>query len=61
MTKHHPTLVRSPQWWKHLREWKRVFWKKDRKAAQAEDDAEMEAWAAASSRALKQYLEEDEK
>ncbi len=20
-----------PQWWKHLREWKRVFWKRERK------------------------------
>jgi hypothetical protein len=25
-------LVRAPQWWKHLRDWKRVFWKKHRKA-----------------------------
>lgn len=25
-------LVRSPQWWRHLRDWKRVFWKKNRKA-----------------------------
>jgi len=33
MTKHRPTLVRSPQWWKHLRDWKRVFWKRDRQAA----------------------------
>lgn len=23
--------VRSPQWWKHLRDWKRVFWKRVRK------------------------------
>lgn len=28
------TLTRSPQWWKHLRDWKRVYWKKERKAAQ---------------------------
>lgn len=28
------TLSRSPQWWKHLRGWKRIFWKKERKAAQ---------------------------
>lgn len=27
-------LTPSPQWWKHLRKWKRVFWKKERKAAQ---------------------------
>lgn len=25
-------LTRPPQWWKHLRDWKRVFWKKERKA-----------------------------
>lgn len=25
-------LVRPPQWWKHLRDWKRVFWKRHRKA-----------------------------
>ena len=27
------TLTRPPQWWKHLRKWKRVFWKKERGAA----------------------------
>ncbi len=21
----------SPQWWKHLRDWKRIYWKKERK------------------------------
>lgn len=26
-------LVPSPQWWKHLKDWKRVFWKKERKAS----------------------------
>ena len=26
-------LASAPQWWKHLREWKRVFWKRERKAA----------------------------
>lgn len=26
------TMTRSPQWWKHLRDWKRKFWKKERKA-----------------------------
>ena len=25
-------LTRSPQWWKHLRDWKRVFWKSERQA-----------------------------
>jgi len=24
--------VRPPQWWKHLRDWKRVFWRRQRKA-----------------------------
>ncbi len=32
MTKHRGAAVPAPQWWKHLRDWKRVFWKKDRKA-----------------------------
>jgi hypothetical protein len=26
-------LTQPPQWWKHLRDWKRIFWKKERKAA----------------------------
>jgi len=26
------TMTRSPQWWKHLKEWKRVFWKAERQA-----------------------------
>lgn len=25
-------LTPPPQWWKHLRDWKRTFWKKERKA-----------------------------
>ena len=25
-------LTPSPQWWKHLRDWKRLFWKSERKA-----------------------------
>lgn len=25
-------LTRPPQWWKHLRDWKRVFWKSERRA-----------------------------
>lgn len=28
------TLTPAPQWWRHLRDWKRVFWKKERKRAQ---------------------------
>jgi hypothetical protein len=27
-------LTKSPQWWKHLKDWKRIFWKKERKAHQ---------------------------
>jgi len=26
-------LTPPPQWWRHLRDWKRVFWKRERKAA----------------------------
>lgn len=29
-------LTTPPQWWRHLRDWKRVFWKRERKAAQSE-------------------------
>jgi hypothetical protein len=29
-------LTAPPQWWKHLRDWKRVFWKSERKAQQKE-------------------------
>jgi hypothetical protein len=25
-------LTRAPQWWKHLRDWKKIFWKKERQA-----------------------------
>jgi len=25
-------LTQAPQWWKHLREWKRIFWKAERQA-----------------------------
>ena len=25
-------LTKSPQWWKHLKDWKRVFWKAERQA-----------------------------
>lgn len=41
VTKHRGTLTRSPQWWKHLRDWKRVFWKRDRQALTREDFNEM--------------------
>jgi hypothetical protein len=29
-------LTPSPQWWKHLRDWKRVFWKKHRREERRE-------------------------
>ena len=32
--------TRPPQWWKHLRDWKRVFWKKERKAQKRNIDNE---------------------
>ena len=32
MTKHRGTGTRKPQWWVHLRDWKRVFWKRERQA-----------------------------
>lgn len=25
-------LTPAPQWWKHLKNWKRVFWKSERQA-----------------------------
>jgi hypothetical protein len=25
-------LTSAPQWWKHLRDWKRIFWKSERNA-----------------------------
>jgi hypothetical protein len=28
-------VTKSPQWWKHLREWKKVFWKAERQAQKA--------------------------
>ncbi len=30
------TMTRPPQWWKHLRDWKRVFWKSERQAHKKE-------------------------
>lgn len=26
-------LTRAPQWWRHLRDWKRIFWKRERGTA----------------------------
>jgi len=33
-TKKKGVLTPSPQWWRHLRDWKRAFWKRERQAAQ---------------------------
>ena len=30
--KNQGVVSRSPQWWRHLREWKKVFWKSERQA-----------------------------
>lgn len=30
--KHQGQLTPAPQWWKHLKDWKRVFWKSERQA-----------------------------
>lgn len=35
-TKKKGILSRAPQWWKHLKDFKRVFWHKERKAAKKE-------------------------
>lgn len=32
--KHKGQLTAAPQWWKHLKEYKRIFWKAERKAQQ---------------------------
>jgi hypothetical protein len=29
-------LTRAPQWWKHLKDWTRVFWKSERFAQKKE-------------------------
>jgi hypothetical protein len=29
-------LTKSPQWWRHLRDWKRIFWKSERSAQKRE-------------------------
>ena len=31
-------LVKPRQWWKHLRDWKREFWKRNRKASRKDID-----------------------
>ena len=34
-------LTKSPQWWKHLKDWKRVFWKTERSAQKKEIKKEL--------------------
>jgi hypothetical protein len=34
--KHKGQLTPAPQWWKHLKDWKRVFWKTERQAHKKE-------------------------
>jgi hypothetical protein len=29
-------MTPSPQWWKHLKDWKRVWWKQERQAYKKE-------------------------
>ena len=31
-------LTRAGQWWKHLKEWKRIFWKAERQAQKKDID-----------------------
>ena len=34
-------LKPPPQWWRHLRDWKRVFWKSERRAQQRDIKEQM--------------------
>jgi hypothetical protein len=36
------TLTRPPQWWKHLKEYKRVFWKAERRAHKEQTRKDMQ-------------------
>jgi len=40
-------LTPPPQWWKHLKEFKRVFWKAERKAQH--ETIKREAWITTST------------
>ncbi len=35
-------LTAAPQWWKHLRDWKRVFWHAERQAGKDEINEQIE-------------------
>lgn len=38
-------LTPSPQWWKHLRDWKRIFWKSERNAQKKDIKDRIKEWA----------------
>ena len=45
------TLTAPPEWWKHLRKTKRVFWKRERKAAKRGSERQaLEGWPRPVSR-----------
>jgi hypothetical protein len=35
------TITPSPQWWHHLKKWKRVFWHSERRAQKKEIEKEL--------------------
>jgi hypothetical protein len=39
-------LVGAPQWWKHLRDWKRLFWERQRTAERVDAERQTEAMRA---------------
>jgi len=49
-TKKRGILTAPPQWWKHLRRCKRVFWKRERRNARAEAQAGTTDFTAAELR-----------
>jgi hypothetical protein len=36
-------LAKAPQWWRHLRRFKRTFWRRNRQAERREIEAERDA------------------
>jgi hypothetical protein len=40
-TKKKGILTSAPQWWDHLKDWKKVFWSAERKAAKREIKKEL--------------------
>jgi hypothetical protein len=37
-------LTAPPQWWKHLRDWKRIFWKSERNAQKKDIKDRIKEW-----------------